>query len=193
MKAHLLALCMIPALACGTSRSAPPPERTAGQPMTNTETTEPDRPLVSVSALQTEHVVMSWGSVEPVPADRPPPNWVIGLIRLTADQECSGVRLTGIRVLDATGNQIASATEELSLRLAPPGRGERDFSEYGTTLWDGTVLPNSPIILRVHGRLNSGFEPRADTMPARYVLVVHLDDGQNIEITGPLDPPWPTG
>lgn len=136
---------------------------------------------------------MSWGSIGPVPADRPPPHWVIGLIRLTANQEVSGVRLTGIRVLDANGNQIATATEELSLRLVPDGRSERDFSEYGTTPWDGTVLPNSSIILRVHGRLEASFEPRADAMPARYVLAVHLDDGQTIEVSGPLDPPWPTG
>ena len=119
-------------------------------------------------------IVMSCGSVGPVPADRPPPHWVIGLIRLT-------------------GNQLATATEELRLRLASPGRGERDFSEYGTTPWDGTVLPDSPLIVRVHGRLNSGFVPRANAMPSSYVLVVHLNDGQNIVVTGPLDPPWPTG
>ena len=161
--------------------------------MTNTEMTEPDRPLVTAPMLQAEHIVMSWGSVGVVPADHPPPHWVIGLIRLTANQELSGIRLIGIHVFDAAGNQLASATEELSLRLAPPGRGERDFSEYGTTTWDGTVNPNSPILVRVHGRLNSGFEPRTEAMPSRYVLVVLVGDGQNIEITGPLDPPWPTG
>ena len=89
--------------------------------------------------------------------------------------------------------EIATATEELSLRLAPADRSERDFSEHGTTPWDGRVQPNSPILVRVHGRLESSFEPSADATPTRYSLVVHLSDGQTIEVTGPLDAPWPTG
>jgi hypothetical protein len=112
---------------------------------------------------------------------------MIGLVDVVAAREVSGLKvlLTELNVGDAA---VARGSGDPSLLLQESG-GAYSFGAAGTRPLDGP-LATGPSRLRVATRVEGSMKELLAKRPERCRIVLTDENGNNLAVEGPLDPPW---
>jgi hypothetical protein len=162
--------------------TAPPASASTGAPVT-------------ASKLRGQALAAGYGGVGPATPAPHPNVWVVLFVELTATAKLAGIAVASLELLDAEGRVVARATPPWSLRqdTTPDAAArKRDFSEQGTTPFDGEAGTGDALRLRIHAPLDTRAE-KLKPAPVRYRLSIHADGESPASVEGPLEGPWPTG
>ena len=149
------------------------------------------------SKLAATSLAGGFGGVGPATPPPYPDVWIVVFLELDATAPLAGVEVEQIELRDAEGTVAAHAKAPWSLRsdarsVPDDARRRGDFSEVGTSPFDGRVAPGRAVRLRVHAPLDT----RSDAMkspPVRFRAKVVASGDPGVWVDGPLQGPWPTG
>lgn len=183
---------VLAAAACTPRGSTPEPGHRAEPPVASED---PELTVVSVSApggaatdLGAVAVACHYGSTGVVPADGPPPYWVMGVVDLRPGQALQGLTLVSVELLDADGRSMGEGDRELTLRVLEAGA---TVWAHGDAAFDGRIEAGEPVRLRYRARLPDAFADSSST-PASVQVTLRTEGGAIARISGAVGSQWPT-
>lgn len=141
----------------------------------------------STPAARLTHVTCAYGGSGPAPIDYVT---IVLMLDLAAVREIKRLEVSAIDVVDSSGAVVAHARPPISLRVAPPGRSNLDYSDFGTLPLSKPISAGVTVRLRAAADLTPFQNAYAATL--RYRASLKTDDGSLLSLEGPLDAPWPT-
>jgi hypothetical protein len=153
------------------------------------------RPAISSSHLHLHPIAAGYGGAGPATPPPYPDVWVVLIVGVDAGAKLTGIAVERLELVDAAGKVVARGTSPFSLRLdgtPDGGKSSGDFSEQGTTPFDGLAEPGRDLRLRIGAPL----DPRAERLkppPARVRALVKASNEVGTWVEAPLQGPWPTG
>jgi len=123
--------------------------------------------------------------------------WVVVFLDLEATAATSGIHIDSLELLDEAGSVVAAAKAPWDVRedagaVSDEARKRGDFSELGTTPFDGKLVAGRKVRLRVHAPLDK----RSDALkpaPVRFRMRIVGSNADAVSFEGALQGPWPTG
>lgn len=152
---------------------------------------------MSSSRLRGRLVAAGYGGVGPATPAPHPDLFVALVVDVDATAPLTGVDVGALELVDATGGVVARATSARALRrdskaVTDDARRKGDFSELGTTAFDGRADPERALRILIRAPL----DVRAESLrpePARLRLRLVAPGDPGVAIEGPVVGPWPTG
>jgi hypothetical protein len=149
---------------------------------------------VKSTRLRARCIGAGYGGVGPQSFAPQPDLWIVLLIGIEASEERSGLAFGQLELLDAAGNVVARATPPFSLRrdtTDDEARRKLDFAEHGTIPFDGELVPDRELRLRVHAPLDTRSES-LEHVAVRFRVRFFAAHDPGSWLEGPLDGPGPT-
>jgi hypothetical protein len=153
----------------------------------------PSSPLAQPPALEARVVYAGYGGVGIAIPGAVPDAWAAAIVEVRSPAiALSGVRVAAITLVDSTGGVVARATPPIDARITPGGREPYDFSEAGTTRFDGVVAKGGTVLLRLHAPLDTKLERFGNAPPdTRARIEIVANNGEKVVIQA-LSLQWPT-
>ena len=177
---------------------APLPPR-PGSPATTAASTAlaPAGSSLIPSKLRVRPLAAGYGGVGPATPAPYPDTWVVLLVDIETTGALTGVEVKELELVDEAGIVVARAGPPWSLRrdlktITDVARRSGDFSEVGTSPFNGEAEPGRDLRLRVHAPLDTRSESRR-SQPVRFRALILASGDPGIRVEGPLQGPWPTG
>jgi hypothetical protein len=162
----------------------PPSSSTAGA-------TSSGSSAMSSSRLHVRPISAGYGGVGPATPPPYPDTWVVLFVGVETTAKVTGVFVKQLEIVDATGAVVARGIAPFSLRREG-ARQRGDFSEQGTTPFDGLAEPGRDLRLRIGAPLDTRAE-RLVPRPVRVRALIQASSDPGIWVDAPLQGPWPAG
>lgn len=148
------------------------------------------------SKLRARPVAAGYGGVGPRAPSPHPDLWVVLIVDIEATEKLTGVAVE-VELVDGAGTVVARAGPPVSLRhdsrtVGDDARRRGDFSQVGTSPFDGEAGPGRDLRLHVHAPL----DVRAESLgprPTRFRARIRAPGDPGAWVEGPLQGPWATG